>query len=194
MDVSVVYFALWENGGPNFIRKLRQWEVEESRTWSVVGQKTYVDILRQPLSGENLVILGHPAPVISSPPSMAAVKVSFLSKLSNEAKDDLEDIIAAGYTYSQVLNCFRFDHEDRAVNSPLDSLSPAHLQELRDLIAMHLSENQLAIIFRGKSRGNDQQTSIPISSFFNRVAQSFPSLSGNPGVQFASNSNAIQAP
>jgi hypothetical protein len=178
----VVFFALWGNGGPNFVRELRQWEVEESRAWSVVGSKSYADIVRQPLSGANLVPLGRHN--TSSPrPSLASVKVSFLSKLSSEARDDLEDVIAAGHTFSQILHCFRFDHEDRAVISPLDSLSPAHLQELRDLIALNLLEDQLAIIFRGNPGGNTQQTTIPVSSVFNRVTQSLPSASGNPGVQ-----------
>jgi hypothetical protein len=119
----VVFFALWGNGGPNFVRELRQWEVEESRAWSVVGSKSYADIVRQPLSGANLVPLGRHN-TSTSRPSLTSVKVSFLSKLSSEARDDLEDIIAAGHTYSQVLHCFRFDHEDRAVTSPLDPSPP----------------------------------------------------------------------
>ncbi|KAM0830400.1 hypothetical protein ACQ4PT_066234 [Festuca glaucescens] len=194
----VVYFALWGNGGPNFVRELRQWEVEESQSWSIVGPKSFADVLRQPLSGANLVPLGtsirekaRTAPVPPRP--LAAMKVPFLHKLTEEAKDDLEAVISAGYDYSQVLHCFRFDHEDLPVSSHLDSLSPVQLQELRALIALQLSEIQLAAVFRGNSGGIAPQTTVPVSSAFNRVITSFPPSSGNSGVQTAPTAGPPQA-
>jgi hypothetical protein len=107
-----VYFSLWGNGGPNFIRELSQWEVEELQSWSVVGSRSFADVVHKPLSGANLVPLGpsnrveaYPRPVPSR--LVVPLKISFLHRLTEWEKNDFEPAIFAGYDYAQILNCFR---------------------------------------------------------------------------------------
>jgi hypothetical protein len=139
----VVYFSLWGNGGPNFIREFCQWEIEEQQSWSIVKMKSSVSMKDNFLSGANAVPLGsaNKAAIHSSPASQTTLRqFSFLRRLKDWEKDDLEAVISAGYDYAQILHCFRFDHKDQPVISPLDAFSPRELQELRPLIAQKLTD------------------------------------------------------
>jgi hypothetical protein len=41
-----VFFLVWGNGGPNFVRELRLWEQEEHKSWTVVGKKSSAEVVR----------------------------------------------------------------------------------------------------------------------------------------------------
>jgi hypothetical protein len=191
----VVYFSLWGKGGPNFIREFRQWEFEEQQSWSVVKPKSTDSLKEHPLSGANTVPLG-PANRSAMKPSQASQSVpkhySFLSRLTDWEKDDLESAISAGYDYAQILNCFRFDHKDQPVYSPLDDFSPKELQDLRSLIAQKLTDIQLATIFRRDLSTAAPQSSVPASSVFNRVYAALATPSGNPSAPVLNTSSEEQ--
>jgi hypothetical protein len=177
----VVFFFLWGNGGPNFIHEFRQWETEEQRSWSVVKASAHTN--DRFLSGANAVPLGSANKAVQqpSPASRTAMdQFSFLRRLNDWEKDDLEAVISAGYDYAQILQCFRFDHKDQPLNSPLDSFSPRDLQELCSLIARKLTDEQLAVVFGTYRNSDAPHSSIPASSVFNIVHAALASSSGNP--------------
>jgi hypothetical protein len=117
---------------------------------------------------------------------------SFLRRLNDREKDDLEAVISADYDYAQILHCFRFDHTDQPVISPLDAFSPRDLQELRSLIAQKLTDVQLAAVFGRDLNSAAPRSSIRASSVFNRVHVALASSSGNPGDPFLKSSTDVE--
>ncbi|KAM0906783.1 hypothetical protein ACQ4PT_016584 [Festuca glaucescens] len=141
----VVHFFLWGNGGPNYVREFRLWEIEEENSWQTVGRKTYLDAVRQPLTGANWTPLGRRTPQrqVPTPPP----RLTFLHRLSAKETGFLESAISAGHGLEQILQAFRFGDDGSPVISFLDSLSTQQIQELRSFIASKPSMETLAWTF-----------------------------------------------
>jgi hypothetical protein len=155
-----VIFLLWGNGGPNFVREFRLWEQEEHKSWTVVGRKSFAEVVRQPLTGANSVSLGRTPS--SNDNSVEPPRLSFLHRLSVREKESLSEAIMVGFDLQQILRCFRFGIDDQPVTSILDSLEDLHLQELKTLIAAKPSEESLGKIFWRPNSAN-QVNEVPIN-------------------------------
>jgi hypothetical protein len=143
-DEFVVHFLLWGNGGPNFLREFRLWEIEEEKSWQTIGRQSYAQAVRQPLSGANQVPLGHQNTQQHVP------RLSFLHRLSASQSGFLESAISAGHGLEHILQAFRFGDDDRPVDSFLDSLTSQQIQELRSFIASKPSMETVARTFYGQ--------------------------------------------
>jgi hypothetical protein len=189
----VVHFLLWGNGGPNYVREFRLWEVEEEKTWQTVGRKTYVDAIQQPLSGANRIPLGRQTPQrkVPAPPP----RLTFLNRLSAKEIGFLESAISAGHGLEQILQAFRFGDDGSHVNSFLDSLSTLQIQELRSFIATKTSMETLARTFYGEKSAaqfspNLVETVFPAASDFQQVTSAVtPAVTGAGAEPFIQNSD-----
>jgi hypothetical protein len=78
-----VYFLLWGNGGPNFASEFHLWEIEEEQSWTPVGRKTFANVVRQPLLGENRIPLGRRSPVRAMPTRLEDNQLSFIQSFTS---------------------------------------------------------------------------------------------------------------
>jgi hypothetical protein len=108
------FFLIWGNGGPNYLREFYLWDLEEEQSWTTVGRKTFVDVVRQPLTGANKIPLGRQ---VCDKPAMSAKQrinqLAFIHNFTSWEKQRLSEAILVGVDLDQILSCLRFDDVDR---------------------------------------------------------------------------------
>ena len=185
----MVYFSLWGNGGPDFIREFRLWEAEELRSWTVVGKKKTlaVDNMTQHrqgfghkgLTGANGIPLGlhikdsalHREAEqhrVNLPLSASVKRPSFIHKLSSSEKEDLYKLFVDGFDFFSIQEFFRLTYP----RSILDYLSKEEEAELKILLAANISSEAIGELFApDKSSTHEKGSAVPVSSVFDRIQQ-----------------------
>lgn len=158
----MVFFNLWGNGGPDFIREFRQWEEEEQRSWTFIGKKKSSTVPatldHNTLTGANRTSLGPKIQLQKEPndplmngsqkhlnhsSSTSSHRPIFLHWLSAPEKEDLHRLIVEGFDFYSIQEYFRLAYP----RSVLDQFSKEEEQDLKFLLSSNLSQDVIGELF-----------------------------------------------